>query len=411
MDNRRAHLLRDGYVILRQVVPPEQLDRLRSDIETVVERQRASEPAWGTTPQPRASISEHVDAETLSAFAFVLHDNTYGVSARLLDCPDETVSANSALVLCNPEFTPNDPQYPGQPWGTDPRNWHRDMRPDRDGPLSALLEDQLANGPGYVQWNIPLYEDHILHVVPGSHRRLTDQAEASHLHREGSRLTPLPVSQRVELGPGDGVAYNNLILHWGSKYSPEKKRRTILLSYRSFGRILPHQRCNLPVGFWNRFSEDCAQRTLTERWRALFHGEFATIEEMFRAVLLDDGEKFLAGLARLHPPAKGRLACLILLSKIALAVQQKNHNRGNGTAVPKAGKSLYDWHLEKLAEHFSGEELEQLWQRFEPVDEALRGEMPRHVSGFLGPTTVYEFEKIPAGMTPEGLYAAILGRS
>ena len=32
-------LLDDGFIILRQVVPPEQLDSLRASYETVVERQ------------------------------------------------------------------------------------------------------------------------------------------------------------------------------------------------------------------------------------------------------------------------------------------------------------------------------------------------------------------------------------
>ena len=129
------------------------------------------------------------------------------------------------------------------------------MRPDRDGPLSAHIEDQLANGPGYVQWNIALYEDHILYVVPGSHRRLSTEIESSHLQGERGTTSPVPESRPVELGPGDGVVYNNLMLHWGSKYGPEAKRRTVHLGYRSFGRTFPRQQCNLPMGFWNRFAE------------------------------------------------------------------------------------------------------------------------------------------------------------
>ena len=86
MNPKRAQLLSDGYVILRQVVPPGQLDRLRSDIETVVARQRASDPEWDRTPQPRASIIDQVDAATIGAFEFLLHENTHGVSAEVLDC-------------------------------------------------------------------------------------------------------------------------------------------------------------------------------------------------------------------------------------------------------------------------------------------------------------------------------------
>jgi len=408
IDNNRAQLLREGYVILRQVVPPEQMDRLRSDIEAVVGRQRAGDPAWDTTPQPRASIVDHVDEETIGAFEFVLHDHTYGVSAAVLDCPEEAVAATQTQVICNPEFTPGDPHGPGQEWGTDPRNWHRDVRPDTDGPLAALLEDQLANGPAYVQWNIALYEDNILYVVPGSHRRLTMQAEAKHLQGGRGTLTPLPQSRCVELGPGDGVVYNNLMLHWGSKYGPHKKRRTIHLGYRSFGRIFPHQKCRLSVGFSNRFHKGTRHRRITERWLALYCDEFATIEGMFHAALVGDEERFLAGLAVLHPPAEGRLKCLILLSKIALAVRQVNCHRGSDRISTEVGQHVNDWLLQESVGRFSEQELEQLGQRFGPVDEALRGRQPKHVAGFLGPTSDYEFEEIPAGMTTERVCAAIL---
>ena len=410
MDRKRAQLLRDGYVILRQVVPPEQLDRLRNDIETVVQRQRANDREWDTNPQPRALIADQVDADTVGAFEFLLHTNTHGVSAGLLDRPREAVAATSAMVLCNPEFTPDDPQRPGQSWGTDPRNWHRDVRPDRDGPLSALLEDQLANGPAYVQWNIALYEDHHLYVVPGSHKRLTAGDETSHLQQERGTLTPLPKSRCAELSPGDGVVYNNTILHWGRKYTHEKKRRTIHMGYRSFGSIFPHQKCYLPVGFWNRFVEGTPQRNIAEGWLTLNQDEFARIEETFRSALAGDADRFFTGLARLHPPEKGRLTCLILLSKVALDLHQKSRETGGDEAETDTRQSVYDWLLERLVKRFSGEELERLWQRFGPLDEALKVGAPGHVSGFLGPTTDYEFETVPAGMTTEAVSAAILGR-
>ena len=339
MDKKREQLLSDGYVILRQVVPPELLSGLRRDIEAVVERQRANDPEWKTASQPRASIVDYVDADTIGAFAFVLHENTYGVSVELLDRPKEAVSATGAFVICNPESTPGEPQRPGQSWGTDPRNWHRDVRPDRDAPLGALLRDQQANGPAYVQWNIAFYEDHVFYVVPGSHRRLTTQTEASHLRRERGTLTPVPESCCIELGPGDGAVYNNVILHWGSRYVAEEKRRSIHLGYRSFGRIFPCQECYLPWGFWNRFAESTPQRRVAESWLALSRDEFATIEREFRAALAGDREMFLAGLATLHPPQEGRLTCLILLSKLVLAAHQQARLRGGNTAGARAGQA------------------------------------------------------------------------
>ena len=41
----------------------------------------------------------------------------------------------------------------------------------RQAPLRGLQEDMLANIPPSVQWNIPLYHDDVLRIVPGSHRR------------------------------------------------------------------------------------------------------------------------------------------------------------------------------------------------------------------------------------------------
>ena len=406
MDSKRAQLLDDGYVILRQVVPPEHLDSLRQDIESVVQRQRSRDPEWDTTPQPRALIAEQVEAETVGAFEFLLHAHTHGVSAGLLNRPREAVAATSAMVLCNPEFTPGDPERPGQSWGTDPRNWHRDVRPDRDGPLGALLEDQRANGPAYVQWNVALYEDHHLYVVPGSHGRLTAEVEASHLQQDRGTLTPLPKSIWAELNPGDGVVYNNTILHWGRKYTHVKKRRTIHMGYRSFGSIFPNQKCYLPVDFWKRFAEGTPQRSMAAGWLALYQDEFANIEDTFRAAAAGDYERFFAGLARLHRPEKGRLACLILLSKVARDLNQTSRE-SEGTNNPR--QAVYEWLLEDLTSRLSGDECERLWQRFEPLDRALKTGSPGHVSGFLGPTTDYEFEQVPPGMTTDTVLTGLLG--
>ena len=45
----QQQLLEDGFILLRQVIPPEQLTPLRSTIETLVERQKA---IWAHERQP-----------------------------------------------------------------------------------------------------------------------------------------------------------------------------------------------------------------------------------------------------------------------------------------------------------------------------------------------------------------------
>ncbi len=404
MDGKCEQLSRAGYVIVRNVVPVEMLEQFRHEAEALVDRARARDPSWETTAQPRASMTADSDEQTIATVDFLLHDNTYGFSAQLLGCPREQVALKIALVLCNPEMTPDQPPRPGQTWGTDPRNWHRDVRPDRDGPLQAHLNDVEANGPGYVQWNVALYEDHVLYVVPGSHRRLNSQIERSHLGAEHGRLTPLPESRRVDLGPGDGVVYNNHALHWGSKYTPAEQRRTLHFGYRSFGTIYPSQRhCHLPAGFWETFAEGTPQRQVTDHWLSLNLAEFATIEDMFRGVMAGDSNRFRRGLALLHPAQAGRVACLILLTKVAAALQ------GAGSeGAHTRDSTVYEWQIRQLAAKFTQDELDFLWERFAPVDNVLKTGGGGHVTGFLGPSTDYEFERVPAGMTAEGLCAAIV---
>ena len=134
------------------------------------------------------------------------------------------------------------------------------------------------------------------------------------------------------------------------------------------------------MGFWNRFAEGTPQRRVAEHWFGLFQAEFATIEETFRAALSKNEEAFRAGLSRLHPPDNGQRTCLILLAKLALAVHHQSGLPGGGGA----GRSVYDWQLQELASRFSNRELERLWRRFEPIDEALRSDASRHVLRFPG---------------------------
>ena len=90
-------LLDDGFIILRQVVPPEQLDSLRATYETIVERQHrrwAGELDWDVpvamdykSKQPRVVLNAIVDADTADAVDFNLHDHTLGVSRQLMQAP------------------------------------------------------------------------------------------------------------------------------------------------------------------------------------------------------------------------------------------------------------------------------------------------------------------------------------
>ncbi|AEO64346.1 uncharacterized protein THITE_2110409 [Thermothielavioides terrestris NRRL 8126] len=101
--------------------------------------------------------------------------------------------------------------------------WHRD-----DIPATATAEEEAARlkkpGEPYVhtQWNLPLYDDDSLIVVPGSHARPRTDAERA----ADPYADPLEGQVTVRLNAGDCVFYDNNILHRGV-YDAEKERMTL----------------------------------------------------------------------------------------------------------------------------------------------------------------------------------------
>ncbi|KAH4082160.1 hypothetical protein HBI18_086050 [Parastagonospora nodorum] len=98
--------------------------------------------------------------------------------------------------------------------------WHRD-----DIPATASAEEELErlNKPGWhAQWNLALFDDASLIVVPGSHRRARTTTE-----RDAHPYEPtLPDQLTVKLKAGEVAFYNNNILHRGV-YDEAKERMTL----------------------------------------------------------------------------------------------------------------------------------------------------------------------------------------
>ncbi|KAK4110983.1 hypothetical protein N656DRAFT_189218 [Canariomyces notabilis] len=102
--------------------------------------------------------------------------------------------------------------------------WHRD-----DIPPEVTPEEEVARLVGgrrkrltHTQWNLPLFDDDSLIVVPGSHARARTEVErAADPYAES-----LPGMIRVELRAGDVVFYDNNILHRGV-YETSKERMTL----------------------------------------------------------------------------------------------------------------------------------------------------------------------------------------
>jgi hypothetical protein len=220
-------LQRDGFIRVPSLLSHLQLSTLRIAAETIILLARKGEwphvrtvpkqfPPWPTKPPDEKDGSIwgvqhllHPSMPARNAFAELYF------SDALLDIVKELVGqkdgddSDDALVmeLFNLLVSP-----------TGKRDfelcWHRDdIRPDLEPEEEQRqLDEKSPRGRQlHAQYNIALYEDSSLIVVPGSHRRVRTQAE-----REAEPYTPdLPGQVAVTLHAGDALFYNSNILHRG----------------------------------------------------------------------------------------------------------------------------------------------------------------------------------------------------
>ena len=89
----------------------------------------------------------------------------------------------------------------------------------QSAPAQGYADDIKMGGARYVQWNMALYDDEVLWVVPYSHNRLNTAKENAQLLATDD-CAPLPGSIQVKLAAGDdAVVYILPLLHWASTYS------------------------------------------------------------------------------------------------------------------------------------------------------------------------------------------------
>ena len=389
MQVNRQQFLNDGFIIIRECIPPDMLEQLRKSFGTLVERQKkvwADEAGpddppggvWESSGQPRLWYDHVVDSATSDTIDFVMHENTMGVSRQLMQSDEAAVAC--FFLMCSPVKDHG------------PAAWHRDIHPIDQAPLTGLQRDLLENAPGLIQWNVPLYDDDVLWVVPGSHRRPNTPAENEQLLADNT--VPLPESIPVKLKAGDGVAYTNTILHWGSNYS-SKLRRTIHFGHRAFGgQIYPY----VPDFYWKpellqHLSP--ASRQLLSGFLELQADEAEAIASLFRSLIDRDESTFHEELARLHRGEQQRLVCVIQLSKLAYKIRFQPENYGS---------DLKD--SDRMAARFTPEEIKTLWERFAPLDAILQSEEDQFTPGFQSQPMKYTFEEMPAGYGVEEFVAS-----
>jgi len=400
----RDQFLEDGYVILREVIPPDQLEGLRKAYELLVERQKViwarergpDDPPggqWETNAQPRlmlGGMADEIDTHTAAAVEVWLHENVQGVSSELLGVEDAGVT--EMMLMCSPV---RDHETGGH------RGWHRDFYPPHAAPLQGYTDDILENGPRYVQWNLPLYDDSVLWVVPGSHNRFNTAEENAALNADPRR--PLPGAIQVHLKAGDGVPYILPLLHWGSRYNAQM-RRTIHGGFSEFSHYED-------LSYLEHLSP-AAQATFT-RWNGRSDQTFAQIEAALRTVIGKDGAGYLAALDGLHPGRgeKGRLLSTIFLSKSAKRIHQLKSPHFDRLPALEQGWATHIHPItlhwgRPMADRFTAEESDALWARFKYVDDLVQAEEEQWTPGFQGEATRYYFEEVPEALRVEGFIAS-----
>ncbi|KAI1631446.1 phytanoyl-CoA dioxygenase family protein [Biscogniauxia mediterranea] len=230
----RDELAKSGFVIQRALLTPSELATLRAaasrttalarsggwpDVRTVGKQfppWTAGDAAsleggggiWGVQGLLHPSLP---DAPVFARAYF--GDATLGVAKELLGpgCGDADLVMELFNLLVRP----------GRDFAL---RWHRDDVPDEAD--EAEEEARLGDGKGrprsHTQWNLALYPDASLVVVPGSHARARTAAERA----AGPDADHLPGELAVELGAGDAVFYDNNILHRGT-YEAGRERMTL----------------------------------------------------------------------------------------------------------------------------------------------------------------------------------------
>lgn len=225
-----ANLERDGFVVLpASLFPSFDLPSLREAASRMTAAAQTGKwpyirtlpkqfPPWGSDPSAGIWGVQHLmhpknPDHLIFARSYFDDELLRYVSYLINGGEDENGEEKGELVmeLYNMLVTPT------YDWGL---RWHRD-----DIPATATDSEEmkrLGEHGWHAQWNLALYDDASLIVVPGSHKRARTQQE-----READLYEPnMPNQLVVRLKAGEVAFYDNNILHRG-QYDSTQMRMTL----------------------------------------------------------------------------------------------------------------------------------------------------------------------------------------
>ncbi|QIW98505.1 hypothetical protein AMS68_004023 [Peltaster fructicola] len=218
----REQLHRDGFFIVPSFLSPDELSTLRAVATKSTARARDGSwphirtlpkqfPPWPADPSNGIWGVQHLlhpemnDRDVYAASYF--HPGIVSTVSGLLECPQEELVMELYNMLVRPDTN-------------FALRWHRDdVKPEATADEERRrLEEPIL----HAQWNLALFDDASLVVVPGSHRRARTDMERSADPYEDD----MPGQKIVQLKAGDLMFYNNNILHRGV-YDSRVERMTL----------------------------------------------------------------------------------------------------------------------------------------------------------------------------------------
>ncbi|RMY49046.1 hypothetical protein D0865_07720 [Hortaea werneckii] len=222
----RASLDKDGFVRIPAAFSPQDVENFRAAASRATARARAGEwPYVRTVPKqfPPWPVSE-VSANGIWGVQHLLHPSMPAEDRQVFAASyfgEPMMQAVEAILNCSRADLVmelyNMLVCPPRDFAL---RWHRDdIGPD----VSAEQElERLKEPLVHAQWNLALYSDASLVVVPGSHKRARTEMERTADPFEDD----MPGQMFVRMEPGDIVFYNNNILHRGV-YDSKTERMTL----------------------------------------------------------------------------------------------------------------------------------------------------------------------------------------
>lgn len=208
----------NGYLVLRAWIPAPLLERLLEASETWMEAAREAGPDY---PNPRDFQFGWPQGRRSLFKVEYLHDKGHPASLELLGSPAMLGVAES---LCGPDFVPTfEAMVVKQEDGGANVPWHQDAVHPRTNRI----------------FNYGLYLDHsldregALRVIPGTHKAAQDICE-----RASAFGWDAPGAVTVEVGPGDVLLHDVMVVHGSPQVTGNRLRRTIYFEFRAAEQIL-----------------------------------------------------------------------------------------------------------------------------------------------------------------------------